>query len=82
MIPLTAADRAEIDRLSIVLGVREHEIGIVYCAGMAAMAERCAKVCDDMSKPHAGIIVGAYRQGHDDGCDRCAAAIRALVKPS
>ena len=35
-------DTAEIDRLSIVLGVREHEIGIVYCAVMAAMAERDA----------------------------------------
>ena len=52
----------------------------IFRAGMAAMAERAAQVCDDMSKPHAGIIVGAYRQGHDDGCDRCAAAIRALLK--
>ena len=68
MIKLTDADRAEIDRLSIVLGVREHEIGIVYCAGMAAMAERAAKVCENHPSQMANLTY--------------AAAIRALVKPS
>jgi len=25
------------------------------------------------------LAAAAYRQGHDDACDRCAAAIRALL---
>ena len=80
MIELTRDDLAAIRS---ALGERypiDERDQAIYRAGLAAGIERAAKVCDDKRKPAADVIVGAYRQGHDDGCDRCAAAIRALLK--
>ncbi len=53
---------------------------LAYAAGAAAMKERAAKVCEAESSDPA--MPEAYSNNHmggwADGCDACAAAIRAL----
>ena len=53
---------------------------LAYAAGAAAMKERAAKVCEAESSDPA--MPESYSNNHmggwADGCDACAAAIRAL----
>ena len=74
MIELTREDRVRIndaiDPFRTNSGSQMQEmIDAIYRAGMAAMAERAAQVCEN---------TGLWTDGI--GPDHCAAAIRALIK--
>jgi hypothetical protein len=81
-VKLTDADREIIGATVSATPLNELKIAL-YRAGMAAMAERCARIAEDraIARADAATFPHLTDKALDAEDDAIAAAIRALAKP-